>query len=775
MLSNMKGGILARLTIGFWITLFAIASAPARADDAEDALVKSAGEIPFVSYHDFLYGSAGYFGEDQKDGEAANVALERALKVTASFEQLARLAAHPESRVRTLALMKLYALESRASFGIIYRCQSDTGAAFPDATLTYSKNPSFETKPLTVGNLSTRMLKMIGYITDYRDLAGPSRFQEWSNEHLESPESIGWYEFLYTRATEGTHPGTPNVDKITALKKEMEGHRFEVRAWMWLGHADEWLDGRSSDTLLATEAEMVEAAKKLGSTALLAYLRDGTRTGLKQPQADERWRGKHFILSHARQLFREEDAETLANLGQFIAAADVLPARASEFIRRGFRDTDKPYYSSRAEAMAALLDLQTDAETDFAVKWFIDARTVSNGPDAQKDFLLEYLNRKPAGWRKPVSLLVAHPTFEQLNPDVLTCLAGLVNSLDGTPVIQVEPESETGEMEIRNLLRRYFGLEEVLHPTLETPALKPSPPVWTTRFEGEATSLSTSPDGELIAVGRSGGNVLLFHSETGKAAGELPSGETSWPIHFRDPDGALIVIARNGEVMEWDVRIAKPTRKYELRGLESPPCDYFTFSKSGDLMACRGHKLEVFENGIRRWFGELQTGRGGFLALSPDGGRLAVSAGLTNRILLFDPSKPELIAQSRRHSGIPRNGCFSPDGKYLVTTGMDTKVIVWDGATGEVRQEFHSRHAGSGSIAFTSDSTGFFVATDEGRISLIDLATGQARQVLEVPQSYLWKSEVSKDGRRLTGYSWNSDREGKVTSQLSSWTIDPGD
>lgn len=538
---------------------------------------------------------------------------------------------------------------------------------------------------------------------------------------------------------------------------------------MWFGVADDSLMAP-----LATEAEMIEAGKKLGAEALLAFLRDGTRSGLREPKVDDPERGRRFILSHAKQLFREQDSEALAAMGQFTAAADANPKSAPELIRRLLGAKDRPDDWDIARAMAALLDLRGDTEAEFVVKWFYDTPSSPHGSSAQSIFIHEYQRRRPAAWQRPASLLVGHPAFERLPPLDLIYLGIMVNQLSGQEIVPVGMRQESFEMEVRNRLRAHFSHPEVVHRRLETPATKPVPPSWSTGFQGESVSLATSPDGELVAVGRDSGSVLVFETKKGEPVGELP-GEGAALVHFRKPDGVLMVITKAGLLTEWDAKSRKQLREVKLG-------EYFTdemaISSDGGILATRFQDLSVYDlkSGKPKWTAELRSRRGdGFISLSPDGTRLAVCDGLERAIQLFDTAVSKPIATMNRHSGVPARACFSPDGKLLLTTGSDSKIVVWDGVTGEFRHEYRGDTAYVGAIGFAADSRTYFVATEPGRVLQIEAATGLATQVLEVPQTYLWKSEVSKDGRRLTGFSWNRDREGKVTSQLSSWTIDPGD
>jgi WD40 repeat protein len=744
----------------------------------EDSLVRLSDQIPYVGYGDFLYGRKDGMLSDHPTVKEAERSLQAALEEPLAIDRLAKLADHSDPRVRTLALLKLYALENHDALRVIHRHLGDSAATFPMLDWTHDPAGAIipATEPATVGGIASLMLKMTGYPAHWEGRGGKDpTFEAWSAKRLGNPEWIGWYDFLYKRATGGRSPiPAESAGRIAELRKKLDACPFAVRAWMWFGVADDCLMQPLYDTPLATEAEMVEAGKKLGAEALLAFLRDGTRAGLREPKADDPERGRRFILSHAKQLFREQDSEALAAMGQFTAAADANPKSAPELIRRLLGADDRPHDWDIARGMAALLDLRGDTEAEFVVKWFYDTPSYPHGSSAQSIFIDEYQRRRPAAWQRPASMLVGHPAFERLPPLDLIYLGIMVNQLSGQEIVPAGMMHESFEMEARNRLRAHFGHPEVVHRRLETPATQPVPPSRSTGLPGESVSLAMSPDGELVAVGRDSGSVLVFETKKGEPVGELPV-EGAALVHFRKPDGVLMVITKAGLLTEWDAKGRKQLREVKLG-------EYFTdemaISDDGGILATRFHDLSVYDlkSGKPKWTAELRSRAGdGFISLSPDGTRLAVCDGFERAIQLFDAAVSKPIATMNRHSGVPAQAYFSPDGKLLLTTGSDSKIVVWDGVTGEFRHEYRGDTAYVAAIGFAADSRTFFVTTEPGRVSRIDATTGLATQVLEVPGNWLWKSAVSPDGRRLAGIESSTDRNGASVRNLRCWRLDSED
>ena len=141
-------------------------------------------------------------------------------------------------------------------------------------------------------------------------------------------------------------------------------------------------------------------------------------------------------LSNGEELFREEDAAALAEMGHFVTAADANPAMASRLIRdalasgKGFSDS-----WDRACAVAALVDLRGDEEADYVVKWFYDAPVNDSKSSDQSAFFSELRRRDPKRWRETLHKIVAHPGFEKLAGLDVNYAAMLVNQLSGGKVV----------------------------------------------------------------------------------------------------------------------------------------------------------------------------------------------------------------------------------------------------------------------------------------------------------------------------------------------------
>lgn len=754
------------------VVSFVLASGfPCQADEVEDRLVEASTRIEFISYPYFCIAQLAHpFGSAEPRVQNAAKALKEALLVPATFEQLEKLAGHPNPRVRTLALMKLYDLREHDAFPVIAKHLDDQGESFPDVEVSYTGKRDevwITTEKATVGRVASRMLSMI----DYPPASGDRKasFETWSKPRLGNPDWVGWYDFLYRVATGSTSPVQPEAaPRLAALREKLAGCPAAFRTWFWFGIADDCLMQPAYDTPFATEAEMVEAGRKLGPKILLAFLKDGTRSGLRDPYIDQPERGKRFILQHAKQLFREEDSNRLAEMGYHIAAADANPKEASILIRRGgFQGYEAGL------AMAALLDHRSEAETEYVVKWFYDTPGAFRASSYQSGFIHEYERRRPVDWEKPIRALVAHPGFERLDSLDVAYLGQMVNKLAQKEVASFS--SEGGEIATRNRLREYFGLPVVNHPTLDSSAVRASESLWNVPLDIMPFSAALSPDGTTIAIGGREGKIILMAADKGTVAAELPAGGSNLQVKFRKSDGTLLVSDERGILSEWDVAKRKLIRETRVHEAYSRS----VLSEAGDLLVTDifgGPALYDLKESRRRWQYKLNMGADGIIAFSPDGARLAITSGSSPTILLFDPASAEPIARLEGHSSVPFRALFSPDGKQLVSVAHDDmKVIVWDALTGRLVREFSDSNSRSYNYPLGfADSPARVVITDgREKVSFFDLSSGKADLSFKLAGSWAVGMFPVQGGKRWIGVETEFHQEDVEAGRVECWSAEP--
>jgi hypothetical protein len=133
------------------------------------------------------------------------------------------------------------------------------------------------------------------------------------------------------------------------------------------------------------------------------------------------------------------------------------------------------------------------------------------------------------------------------------------------------------------------------------------------------------------------------------------------------------------------------------------------------------------------------------VAFSPDG-RLLASASSDSRIRLWNPATGTQIRQIKAHSQKVYSVAFSPDGQVLAA-GDNTAVRLWNPATGEEIDAF--RHGGIiSSVAFSPDAQVLASAGDSAKVLLWNTITGQQIASFEGDEEVTC-ARFSPDGRVL--------------------------
>ena len=100
------------------------------------------------------------------------------------------------------------------------------------------------------------------------------------------------------------------------------------------------------------------------------------------------------------------------------------------------------------------------------------------------------------------------------------------------------------------------------------------------------------------------------------------------------------------------------------------------------------------------------------------------------------------------HAGIISSLDFSPDGRWLVTGGLDDAVVVWDLSDGEVIDSYRFSSGGVFSAVFGGDGHHIVVADRDGHVALHDcVPCGGGAALLAAAQSRIVRP-LSADQRR---------------------------
>jgi len=159
---------------------------------------------------------------------------------------------------------------------------------------------------------------------------------------------------------------------------------------------------------------------------------------------------------------------------------------------------------------------------------------------------------------------------------------------------------------------------------------------------------------------------------------------------------------------------------------------------------CNGYRCNAEEYAkAREWLRALQPSRRGW------------EYGYLMRRVMMEDSNGFRVLKEKSRTVHPLYGnkhanaiTFSPDGKCLVTAGMNGTVTVWDVDTESVLRTFPGRTGNVPSIAFSPDGKRLATSDDEG-IRVRNTVTGQDIHAIDGEPEILTRVTFSPDGKHL--------------------------
>lgn len=742
----------------------------------EPAYVAAAREIKCLDYRTAMAGWMADYAEHDPELLASHKALEKVMREAVTPGDLKELCRHPEPGVRTLALLRLINNEDPADLPLIQSLLADKAPTFPERSVASAGSGwdrklkvYFRNDDKTVGGVAERILHLVGYERVVPSINAPfPSFEEWLAPREGNPEWIGWHRHIYTRIR------LPNrvvdeqqVARLRQLRARIDGLPPVARAWTLLA-----LDGQEAFGNWSTKSrplqclawtdELVAAGKTLGPDALLQFLKDGTRPGMKVPDLDRHLGGGNFLLLHAAEFFRGGDgshAAALLDLGHPVAAADADPSRAVVWLRAHIEEGSKGEIMRRADladALAALLQHGGVGEIGFVVDHYY------RDPPRHYRFPIEATRREAKDWKAMLKAVVADPRFADLPWDNVRHFVWMAEELSGEKISPRDGEDKPwpGAFATANRLRAFCGI-----PMVELAVLSESNPTripfrWKTPFPREGEShpqfkVDLSPDGRWLVVGRRDApqSIRLIDAATGAERGTLAEP----PCGFQFIGEADLLLWSGDE----------PIRHIDLAkvkdGQPIPPPSPFTKRKL------------PFEG----WPHDMQIS---------DDGRVALN-GTEEGNAFIDLATMDFIAERARVRGNHERGVLSPDGKRFAVGGLDTVDLI-DVQRGNLVAELPGHLASRVGwvpsyqyISFSSD--GRRLATMAGRVlpprvRVWDSIDGKMLHEWAAPADHFYSSPVmGPDGRFLLiaigpeGFGWFNMETGISTLSFSHQSPTP--
>jgi RNA polymerase sigma factor (sigma-70 family) len=288
-------------------------------------------------------------------------------------------------------------------------------------------------------------------------------------------------------------------------------------------------------------------------------------------------------------------------------------------------------------------------------------------------------------------------------------------------------------------------------------------------------SVAFSPDGKILASASYDKTIRLWDAQEQKQAREPLENQSSPSYAAFSPDGKTLASGdRSGSLRFWDVQEWKQTEVIE--GFTNNFIYSLAFSPDGKILASGGSYTETLLWDIQeqKEIGSLEEGSSwagaSSFAFTPDGKTIASTH--QEEINLYSVQDQKKLGTLRGHTDFVRSIVFSPDGKNLISGGMDHTVRIWDLAKQkEVAVLRNGSHAHCVSISPDGETIAAAIG-GESLVRLWDAETHKEIGILKHPQRAAMSVSFSPDGKTLASgnaggliYLWDYQKN-KLIGQL---------
>ena len=253
------------------------------------------------------------------------------------------------------------------------------------------------------------------------------------------------------------------------------------------------------------------------------------------------------------------------------------------------------------------------------------------------------------------------------------------------------------------------------------------------------------------------------------------------------PDGQQLAVGESdGRVALWNVAVRKEIKVIEAKG----HAGLAAFSPRGDLFACAAEENSVTLWNAKTWTAQAHLVTGGLkaLAFSGDGTRLATLSRTTNSTLqaqLWNVATASLIQTF--HAGVlPVAGdggviALSSDGSAVAVGETDSRIQVWDSATGKTTASFIGHNDGAiTALAISPDDKILASGSGytDGTVKLWGFKTGRPiASLTNHLTKWIAALAFSPDGKRLASGSedqtiriWDVNRTEQTEVLRGQWS-----
>jgi WD40 repeat protein len=542
------------------------------------------------------------------------------------------------------------------------------------------------------------------------------------NAHIiraEKRAGVTWYELSHDRL----------IDPVRNNNQEW----FDANLNLLQRQAVLWEQQSRSDGLLIRGKDLDEAEKQAGSIQLTAVETDFLAACRKLRKAEQREHRRNQIIM---------GLGVLAGIAFIVAMVFFGKAQSSAADARNQAATavvaQQTAVSGQSTAEAAKSEAVTAKNDAIAAK--NDAVAAKKEADTQKN---KAVDEQQKGFARQLSAQASLITLERGRSAIYSGLLAVegaqrLPSLEagqalrrflentGLPVLREDTGGNITAIQydaIDSLVMTANGNGAVQAWNPHTPGLQ-----YQVDFNSQVDALVYNEKANLMAAGSSDGTVKIWDAATGDNVVTLNHNGAVNALDFR-PDGQQLVTgsddktvklwdAQSGEELRsWDAGSAVVSLAYNPNGTQVAAS-----TQDGEFAILQPVALYVLYKIDHNDCNDVSS-----LTFNKDGDLLAGVCG--NYAIVWDtPSGME--KQRKNHRYGVTSVRFSPDGQWLVSTGMDFNAIVWDPKTG-VRQSGITQFNTVNGAEFSEDGQYLVSFSDDGTARVWNFQTGQI--VKEMP------------------------------------------
>ncbi|MBN8454117.1 NACHT domain-containing protein [Accumulibacter sp.] len=135
------------------------------------------------------------------------------------------------------------------------------------------------------------------------------------------------------------------------------------------------------------------------------------------------------------------------------------------------------------------------------------------------------------------------------------------------------------------------------------------------------------------------------------------------------------------------------------------------------------------------------------VAFSPDGRRL-LSGGVDGALHVWDAESGQWIGALAGHQGAIWSVAFSPDGRSFVSGGEDRMLRLWDSESMREIRVLAGHQGAVKTVAFSPEGEHLLAGSGDGTLRLWDVLSGRPIRAIAGHQGGVWRVAFSPDGRR---------------------------